>query len=187
MDPAQQTAAEYYKKHRKHSFFSRLTIFSSMAILLIVLAINISVLYSQDKSTTTSHAATPEQIEKLLPSLPQGCIYQHENGKVKVECHKPTPTIATIIPINVDLPKLPPDCSLTTSTTGSKIQCTDGNTPIPTVPVTLPANCTIANKPNSAACKNNSNDFVLVPLPSLPEGCSYKLVANQYFVVCEAK
>ena len=33
MDPTQQSAAEYYKKHRKHSLFSRITIISSMTIL----------------------------------------------------------------------------------------------------------------------------------------------------------
>src|SRR6266404_93516 len=171
MDPTQQSAAEYYKKHRKRSFFSRLTIISSMAILLVVLAINISALYSQDKNTLSSNASTPENVEKLLPSLPAGCVYNHVNGKVKVDCPKATPTLTTVIPLNVALPELPPQCNLVTSINGSTIHCTTGHAPIPTVPVVLPPTCSTTNQPDAVTCKNTRNQSVTVPLPSLPAGC----------------
>src|SRR6266568_1571449 len=187
MDPTQQSAAEYYKKHRKRSFFSRLTIISSMTILLVVLSINVSALYSQDKSTISSNASTPENVEKNLPSLPAGCVYQHIQGKVKVDCPKTAPTIVSTVPIDVQLPKLPPECSFETSTNGSKITCSSHTTPIPTVPVILPPTCVISYQQDSVACKNSSNQKVTVHLPSLPEGCSYSLVANNYYVTCQPK
>jgi hypothetical protein len=187
MDPTQQSAADYYKKHRKHTLFSRFTIISSMAILLIVLAINISALYSQEKSTTSSHASTPENVEKFLPSLPAGCVYLHENGKVKINCPKEKPTTAASVPINVALPELPPQCSLVTSTSGSVIHCSTVHPPIPTVPVTLPTTCIGVTPDKTVICKNAQGQNETIPLPSLPEGCSYSLVSNQYYVVCEAK
>src|SRR5258708_4616004 len=124
MDPTQQSASDYYKKHRKRSLFSRLTILSSMVVLVIVLAINITVLYSQDKNTIKSNASSPINVEKLLPSLPSGFVYKHINGKVKVDCPKATPTNTPSVPINVALPKLPPQCSFETSMNGSTIHCT---------------------------------------------------------------
>jgi hypothetical protein len=187
MDPTQQTAAEYYKKHRKRSLFSRITILSSMAILLIVLAFNISVLYSQDTNTIKSNASTPQNVETLLPSLPAGCQYLHVGDKVKVDCPKVTPTSAVKVPINVALPDLPPQCNFVSSTNGSAVQCAASHTPIPTVPVTLPATCTIANQPNTVICTYGNNQTVTMPLPKLPDGCSYFLGANKYYVVCEAK
>jgi hypothetical protein len=187
MELPQQTAADYYKKHRKHSILSRITILSSMAILLIVLALNVSTLYSQDQSTTTTHASTPENIEKLLPSLPQGCHYFHVNNTVKVDCPKATPTAAITIPINVALPQLPPQCNFVTSPNGSSVQCTQSHTPIPTVTVNLPATCTPAHEPDTVTCTDKNKQTLSIQLPKIPDGCSYVLQANTYYVVCEAK
>ena len=187
MDPTQQTAADYYKKHRKRSLFSRITIFSSMAILIIVLAINISAFYSQSQSTTKSEASTPENIDKLLPSLPQGCRYKHANGNVVVDCAKTTPTVTVNVPISVSLPELPSQCSFVTSTDGSMVQCAPSHSPIPTVPVSLPSTCVAASELNTVTCSYGNNQTVTVPLPKLPDGCSYTESANKYFVVCEAK
>lgn len=187
MDPTQQSAAEYYKQHRKRSIISRITILSSMAILLLILAVNISVLYSQDRSTTQSHASTPENVQNLLPSLPHGCAYEQVDGKVKVDCPKVSPTVAVTVPINVVLPQLPPQCSFAASSTGSAVSCTAAHTPIPTVPVNLPATCTIAKDPNTVTCTYGNNQTVTMPLPKLPDGCSYVLGANRYYVDCEVK
>lgn len=187
MDPTQQSAAEYYKHHRKRSVITRITILSSMAILLLVLGINISVLYSQDQSTIQSHASSPQDMVTLLPSLPSGCVYEHVNKKVKIDCLKATLTPTTNIPINVALPDLPSECSFISSTTGSAMQCTATHTPIPTTPVNLPTTCTIANKPNTVTCRYGNNQTVTLPLPKLPDGCLYFLGANKYYVVCETK
>jgi hypothetical protein len=187
MDPEQQTAAEYYKIHRKRSLLARVTIISSLAVLLLVLGVNMFALYSQDQSTIKTNASTPENIEKLLPSLPHGCEYQHLNGKVKVDCPKDTPTPAISVPINVDLPQLPSGCSFVTSANGSAVQCSAAHTPIPTIPVNLPATCTLAKEPDTVTCSYGNNQTVTLPLPKLPDGCSYFLGANNYYVVCEAK
>jgi hypothetical protein len=187
MDPTQQTAAEYYKRHRKRSLFSRITILSSMTILLIVLAVNISILYSQDTSTVKSNASTHENIEQMLPSLPAGCQYQHVGNNVIVDCPKASPTAAVKIPINVVLPELPPQCSFVSSTDGSAIQCTASHIPIPTVPVNLPSTCTVEKEPNTVTCTNGNNQTVTVSLPKIPDGCSYFLGANKYYVVCDQK
>jgi len=158
-----------------------------MAILLLVLAVNINALYSQNQSTIKSNASTPENVEKLLPSLPPGCIYQHANGKVTVACPKATPTIAINVPINVALPELPPQCSYITSSDGSAVHCTAPVSPIPTMPVNLPSTCTITNEPNMITCTYGNNQTVTLPLPKLPNGCSYVLGGGKYYVVCEAK
>lgn len=186
MEPTQQTAADYYKKHRKHSFLSRITIISSMGILLIVLALNISTLYSQEQTTTT-HASTGENVEALLPSLPPGCHYSHGNNKITVACAQATPTLAVTIPITVALPQLPPQCSFVTSPGGSTIHCAAAHTPIPTVSVTLPTTCSIAQKPNTITCIGENQQKVSVQLPTIPDGCSYVLQGDAYYVVCEAK
>jgi hypothetical protein len=187
MEPEQQTAADYYKHHRKRSLFSRITILSSMAILLLVLAVNISVLYSQNTNSIKSNASTPQNVENLLPSLPAGCHYQHVGDNVKIDCPKDTPTAAVSVPINVNIPQLPPGCSFVTSTNGSAVQCAVSHTPIPTEPVNLPSTCTVANEPNTVTCTYGNNQTVTLPLPKLPDGCSYFLGAGKYFVVCEAK
>lgn len=182
MDPTQESASTYYNKYRKRRFFfSRLTVLTSMLVLIITLGINISLLYSHDKSTVTSHAAMEQNTQQLLPKLPKGCIYQKSTNGLEVVCPTPTPTIA-MVPINVALPQLPPQCSLESSTKGSIITCTK-IVPIPTVAVTLPLSCQTASQSATVNCYEN-NKLMPVPLPSLPDGCMYKLFANKYYVVC---
>jgi len=180
----QESASAYYNSSRKRSFFlSRLTVFASMFVLLVVLTINISLLYSNDKSTISSHAAEPVNPIKLLPSLAQGCSYQKIKGELTVACATPTPTIT--VPINVILPQLPPQCSLETTANGNKIHC---NTivPIPTVPVTLPSTCQATNQTNKVSCTED-NQTVVAPLPSIPAGCSYQMREDKYFVQCQSE
>src|SRR5579864_2926042 len=122
MDPAQESASAYYNKYRKRRFFfSRLTVLTSMLVLIITLGINISLLYSHDNSTTQSNAAGHENPQKLLPSLPIGCSYQQTTKGLSVVCPTPTPTeTASAVSINVALPQLPPQCILESSSGGSK-------------------------------------------------------------------
>ena len=185
MEPTQQqSASSYYNKYRKRSFFlSRVTVLTSMVVLIITLGINISLLNSNTKTTVTSHADTPSNPTKLLPTLPAGCIYQQTKGGLAVVCPTPTPTIA--VPINIALPQLPPQCTLSTATGGSEIHCT-ALVPIPTVAVTLPATCEITNQLNTVSC-NVNNQIVPVPLPALPGGCMYEQLAKKYYVMCKSK
>jgi hypothetical protein len=185
MDPIQESASAYYNKYRKRRFFfSRLTVLTSMLVLIVALGINISLLYSNDNSTIKSNAAAPENPQKILPKLPSGCIYQQTKKGLAVACPTPTPTPMAAVPINVALPQLPPQCTLESSTTGSKVSCT-AIVPIPTIPVTLPTTCQVASQSANVVC-NENNEAVPVPLPSLPTGCSYKLVLNKYYVACVA-
>lgn len=182
---SQQSASDYYNKYKKRSFFlSRITVLSSMLVLIIALGVNISLLYSHTQNTATTHAAEPENPQANLPSLPVGCEYQQIKGGLKVVCPTPTPTLAASVPINVALPQLPPQCNLSSTSTGSEIHCTSA-VPIPTIAVTLPQTCEVTTQPNTLSCSDN-NKIVAVPLPSLPGGCSYILKANQYYVSCEA-
>jgi hypothetical protein len=182
----QQSASDYYNKYRKRSFFlSRLTVISSMAVLILALGINISLLYSHSQNTITSHAAEAQNPQTILPSLPAGCEYQQIKGGLKVVCPTPTPTIAVTVPINVALPQLPPQCTISTTTTGSAVHCTTA-IPIPTVAVTLPTTCSVTSQTNTLSC-NDNNKIVPVPLPSLPSGCSYALTQGKYYVVCKSE
>lgn len=186
MDPIQESASTYYNNYRKRRFFfSRLTVLTSMLVLVIALGINISLLYSHDNSTLSSHAAEPENPQKLLPSLPAGCSYQQTTKGLAVVCPTPTSTINPAIPINVALPQFPPQCTLESSSTGSKVSCS-AIVPIPTTPVILPAICEAASQSAGAVC-NENNQQITVPLPSLPGGCSYEFVLNRYYVVCKAE
>lgn len=180
-----QSAVAYYNKNRKRSFlFSRITVVFSMFILVVALGINIFSFYSQDTQTTQTHASTPENQKKLLPSLPAGCGYKEIKGGMTVVCPSAQPTVASVT-INVVLPQLPHQCGYETSTRGNIIHCTDSTTPIPTVPVTLPATCVATNQHYVVICKSDKENE-LVPLPSLPGGCSYALVQNNYYVVCKS-
>ncbi|MGH7203978.1 MAG: hypothetical protein ACREHC_06040 [Candidatus Levyibacteriota bacterium] len=181
-DPTPQSAQAYYNKTRKRSFFfSRIGIVISMTVLVIALAINISVLYSQDRTNLQSHASTPPTT-KDLPVLPKGCDYQQANKGFKVVCATTAPTPTVTANINVQLPQLPPQCSLQTSNGGNKVQCSKA-VPIPTVAVTLPPSCTATQQVNTISCQQKG-EHVLTPLPSLPGGCVYKQVGNAYFVSC---
>jgi hypothetical protein len=89
------------------------------------------------------------------------------------------------VPINVALPQLPPQCNLSSTSTGSEVHCTSA-VPIPTIAVTIPQNCEVTTQPNILSCNDNKK-IVPVPLPSLPGGCSYQFAKNQYYVVCQTK
>jgi len=182
----QQTAASYYNNHHKHTFqFSRTTLIGSMCVLLIALTFNILALYSQNTSTLQSHAAG-NKTEQVLPQLPSGCIYQQVSGGMAVICPKATPTPLPPVPITIALPQLPPQCSWQTTGNGNKVSCVGNPVPIPTVAVTLPTQCSATDQNNVASCKDATNQNVTVPLPSLPGGCLYALLANKYYVVCSA-
>src|SRR5258708_1449589 len=102
-----QTASAYYKTHKRSFLFSRVTVMTSMLVLVIALAVNISVLYSQDRSTTQSHASTPENQKNLLPALHAGCHYQPTKGGFTVTCPTAIPVATrSAVPINIILPKL---------------------------------------------------------------------------------
>lgn len=181
----QQTAESYYNKQHKHSFqLSRATLIGSMCILMIALTFNILALYSQNTSTLQSHAQSTKT-EQVLPQLPSGCLYQKVNGGMAVVCPKATPTPMPPVSINISLPKLPPQCGWQTTASGSAVSCGGTAVPIPTVAVTLPAQCAATDQNNSVSCKNSANQNVTVPLPSLPGGCMYALIADKYDVVCE--
>jgi len=181
----QQTAESYYNKHHKHIFqLSRSTLIGSMCILLIALTFNVLALYSQNPSTLQSHAQNTNT-EQILPQLPSGCMYQKVNGGMAVVCPKATPTPMPPVSVNISLPKLPPQCNWQTTASGSAVSCGGTAIPIPTVAVTLPAQCAATDQNNAVSCKNTANQNVTVPLPSLPSGCMYALIANKYDVVCE--
>src|ERR1700722_5425663 len=180
----QQSASDYYNKYRKRSFFlSRITVFTSMAVLIVALVVNISLLYSQEKNTTVTHADTPVNQTQLLPSLPVGCAYEQMKKGLAVVCPTPTPiptltATTSAVPINVALPALPPQCTIETSSQGNNLHCT-AIVPIPTIAVTSPSTCQTGNQTNMLSCTVNSK-IVPVPLPSLPGGCSYQEVTNKY-------
>lgn len=181
-----QSAESYYNNQHKHGFqFSRATLIGSMCILLIALTFNVLALYSQNTSTLQSRASGPVKTEQVLPQLPSGCTYEQIKGGMAVVCPKATPTEAPPVPINITLPKLPPQCSWQTTPNGNKVSCGTAAVPIPTVPVTLPTQCSATNQNNVVSCKNAANQNVTVPLPSLPDGCLYALIAGNYYVVCE--
>lgn len=185
-EPPQPTAEAYYNQNRKRSFlFSRVTVITSMIVLVVVLAVNVSVLTSQERTTTQSRASEQANSQNL-PSLAAGCKYQQTKGGVTVVCLTVTP-VKNAVPLNIELPKLPPQCTLQTTTFGNRIQCTDKNVPIPTVPVTLPSSCTTAGQPNTIQCKPNNKKPSFIPLPSLPQGCEYIKVQSKYFVRCTAQ
>ena len=180
----QESASSYYNKYRKRSFFiSRVTVLTSMLVLIITLGINVSLLTSNQKNTVTSHADTVSNPAKILPTLPSGCIYQQIKGGLAVICPTPTPTIA--IPINVVLPQMPPQCTITTTTGGNEVHCTT-LIPIPTVAVILPLTCVGTNKLDTVSC-NVNNQIVPVPLPSLPGGCLYEQIVKKYYVECKSE
>ncbi len=182
----QQSAESYYNNNHKHSFqLSRATLIGSMCILLIALTFNVLALYSQNPNTLQSHAAGIKT-EQVMPQLPSGCTYQHINGGMAVVCPQATPTPMPPVSINIALPKLPPSCNWQTTVNGNKVTCQGALVPIPTVAVTLPAQCSATDQNNVVSCKNTANQNVTVPLPSLPEGCVYALLGGQYYVACSA-
>lgn len=183
----QESAVAYYNKNRKRSFlFTRITVAASMIVLVIALGVNIFALSEQNQGVYKSEAASKENPVKNLPKIPAGCRYQQLQGGLTVVC--PTVTPATdASPINIILPQFPPQCSIQTLASGSAITCSKTNVTIPSSPVTLPASCTIAPQPDKVSCRNNKNQVETIPLPSLPQGCGYTVVADKYYVTCKTK
>jgi len=157
MEPNPEPLSSYYNLSRKRSFFlSRFFVLTSLLILVIGLVVNISFLYSQQRTNTNSRAASSNP-QSTLPSLPAGCEYQQSGDNFKVVCPSITPA-QHIIPINsitIELPKLPSQCSYETTTQGYVLTCISPKPPIPTV-----------------------------ALPSLPEGCNYKKIGENYSIDC---
>jgi hypothetical protein len=197
IDQNQETPVSYYNSKRKRSFFfSRIFVLFSMFVLIIALSINVSFLYSQEKTSTTSKASNNEQIP--LPSLPAGCEYQPTNtGKgFTVVCSTPTPsqpvkpTTATTsaASVAVTLPNLPPQCSYTLTSDGYLLKCQSTQTPIPTTAVTLPQSCaTTTNPVNPIKCAEAKDTSEITTLPKLPLGCVYKGVGTKTYIVCTAQ
>lgn len=190
MDQPQESISSYYNEGRKRSFFfSRLFVIVSMIILVVALSINISVLYSQDRTSTTSSADSGKN-QTNLPSLPEGCEYQTIDKGVGVVCPTNTPQVRPTLaanpefPMNVRLPKLPSQCEYLNSANGVRVSCSSAQPPIPTVAVRALTSCTPGNKKDTLTCTDTKNQAVAVPLPSLPAGCEYKLVARNYFIDC---
>jgi hypothetical protein len=190
IDQNQETPISYYNSNRKRSFFfSRIFVMFSMFVLIIALSINVSFLYSQEKTSTTSKASTNEQIP--LPSLPVGCEYQPSNtGKgFTVVCATPTPAQpikpATTSATAITLPNLPPQCNYVLTANGYLLTCNSPQTPIPTTAVTLPQSCAATNNPaNPITCSNAKDTSEITTLPKLPLGCIYKSVGTKTYVVC---
>ena len=197
VDPNLETPISYYNKTRKRSFFfSRMFVMLSMVVLVIALSVNISFLYSQERTTTTSHASTPESEQVALPSLAAGCTYQPAtNSKgYKVVCPTSLPTqsaqtaTASAASIIVTLPNLPPQCQYAVSTNGYSLRCTALQAPIPTVAVTLPQSCSVtANQSNPIQCTNEKDTSIITTIPKLPSGCVYKGIGSKTYVVCTAQ
>jgi len=181
------SAQNYYNPARKRSFFySRLFVILSMVVLVIGLSINISLLYSNQKTSTTSHAASQD----TLPSLPAGCIYEKANNKVGIVCPTPdlsqqtTKQMKEKYPIVITLPSLPVQCHYFTTNNGYKIACANPLPQIPNTPVTLPPACsTIANS-NTIRCLDEKNQPINVQLPLLPQGCSYSKGPGGLVIAC---
>lgn len=190
MDQPQESLASYYNEGRKRSFFfSRLFVVLSMLVLVIALSINISVLYSEDRTSTTTSANSGKN-QANLPPLPEGCEYQTVDKGVIVVCPTDAPQISPTLaansefPMNVRLPKLPSQCEYMNSANGVSISCSSAQPPIPTVAVRALTSCLPGDEKDTLTCTNEHNQAVAVPLPSLPAGCGYKLVARNYFIDC---
>lgn len=190
MEQPQESISSYYNEGRKRSFFfSRFFVIVSMIVLVTALGINISVLYSQDRTSTTTRADSGNN-QTNLPPLPEGCEYQTIDEKVVVTCPTKEPEVQPTragnpeFPMNVRLPKLPAQCEYMNSTKGVRVSCSATQPPIPTVAVRALTSCQPSEKKDTLTCTSASNNPVAVPLPSLPEGCTYKLVARNYFIDC---
>ncbi len=192
MEQPQETATSYYNPSRKRSFFlSRLFVVFSMFILIIALGINISVLYSEERTSATTRASAANT-QSNLPVLPKGCEYQSKDKGVIVVCPTATPELSPTLaanpkfPIAVELPELPAPCDFEASGEGLAIKCTSATAIIPTVPVRTLTSCLVGTEKDTLICREATNEKVIVPLPPLPKGCEYQLVAKNYFVSCKA-
>ena len=192
MEQNVETASSYYNDKRKQSFFlSRIFVIISMLVLVAALGINVSVLYQQERTSTTSQASSDTK-QTNLPDLPKGCEYQSKGKGVVVVCPTAAPTITQTattnaqFPVNVRLPKLPAQCEYVNSMEGTSIECTSAQPAVPTVAVTANTSCLPSAKKDMLDCTGERNQVVAVQLPALPGGCVYKLVGKNYVVDCNA-
>lgn len=190
MEQSLDSATNYYNNNRKRSFFlSRIFVIVSMLVLVVTLGINISVLYSQQRTSTTSQAASVSKPSDL-PTLPKGCEYQSKGKGVVVVCPTESPKVTGTteaneqFPINVRLPKLPAQCDYIDSAAGIALQCGSPKPVVPTVAVSEITSCVPGATKDTLDCSDAQSKKVVVALPSLPQGCVYKLVATKYFVDC---
>ncbi len=192
MESNLDVAQNYYNSSRKRSFFfSRLFVISSMLVLLIALMVNISFLYSQERTSTTSQASS-QNAQKFLPSLPAGCEYEQIGKGFKINCPQISPTLAAKLantatfPVDIELPNLPAQCKYQTSNGGFAVKCASPLPPVPTVAVNISPSClaTLEGGPNTLACKDANNQTVQVTLPALPKGCEYKQITGMFYVDC---
>jgi hypothetical protein len=186
------SAQHYYNAARKRSFFySRLFVILSMFILIIGLSFNLSLLYSNQKTTVASHAATKDS-DGTLPKLPSNCLYTTVNNKVEIVCPSPTPSpvdekhARSNYPIAITLPQLPAACYYQTTNAGYAISCANPQTIIPPTQVPLPGGCAPSKiaSDKSISCTDKANKNVLVPLPELPQGCNYNTSQTGVFIAC---
>lgn len=192
MDQNVETATSYYNSNRRKSFFlSRLFVLISMLVLVVTLSINVAILYSQQRTSTTTQASGTAN-QNNLPDLPKGCEYQTKQNGVEVVCPtgapEASPTLASNpkFPINVELPELPETCTYAASNGGFAVNCSTPNAIIPTAAVRTVTSCQVGTEKDTLICREVDDQKVVVPLPSLPEGCEYQVVARNYFVSCKA-
>lgn len=163
-----------------------------MLVLVVALGINISVLYSDQRTSTTTRADSGNN-QANLPDLPAGCIYETKENGVVVVCPTATPDISPTIavnpqfPVNVRLPKLPAQCEYMDSEKGIWVSCTSAQPPIPTVAVRAYTSCIPSAEENTLDCSDDKDQVVQVLLPSIPGGCEYKLIGKNYFIDCNTK
>lgn len=154
MEQNVETATSYYNDKRKRSFFlSRIFVIVSMVVLVAALGVNISVLYQQQRTSTTSEASSANK-QANLPDLPKGCEYQSKGKGVIVVCPTATP---------------------------EAIQSA-----APTVSSKSYTSCVPGSQKDTLSCVDEKNQTEVVPLPSLPAGCLYKLTGRNYIIDCNA-
>ena len=188
MEQQIESAQSYYNTKRKKSFlFSRMFVFVSMFLLLIALGINIALLNTHQRTTTSTQAAGIAATTSL-PVLPTGCIYESNTNKVTVRCDGPTvaPSLdktpnenGKMYPIDIPLPALAEGCQYLTTNDGYIVACENQTITIPETMVTPPLGCKVTKTGETTlSCSKVNQKETKVPLPPLPQGCNYKTVAS---------
>lgn len=192
--PPIDSAQHYYNEARRKSFFySRVFVIVSMLVLLVGLGVNITLLNTQQRTSTSSQAASNNNQDNL-PSLPAGCEYHTQNKNVTIACTTPSPSAAFALspapsyPLSIDLPALPSQCKYQTSHKGYKVACQSLQTPIQTAVVSLPSGCVPFYDATNflAQCTQQNGSKIKVNLPQLPEGCVYNRGESAFTITCNA-
>src|SRR5260221_108894 len=97
-------------------------------------------------------------------SNPKCCIRRKDHntsafqkGHTVVVCPTPEPTVTNAVPLSIALPPLPSQCTFVITDKDTAIQCSISPSPIPTVSVPLPTNCSATNHANLILCKQNND------------------------------